>query len=81
MGLKKVETNFLSNWDDEEEDITDGGGWDDEKSHGEESSAIYVRSMQCPDDALEHGNREEEVNSEPPVVTRSGRVVKSGHLT
>jgi hypothetical protein len=76
-----VDTTFLSDWEDEEEDITDGGGWDDEKSEGEEGSVIYVRSMQCPVDALEHGNRGEEVNSEPPVVTRSGRVVKSSHLT
>ena len=81
VGSKKVDTNCLSDWEDEEEDITDGGGWDDEKSEGEEGSVIYVRSMQCPVDALEHGNRGEEVNSEPPVVTRSGRVVKSSHLT
>jgi hypothetical protein len=77
-----VDTDFLSDWEDEEEDITDGGEWDDEKSEEEEEgSVIYFRSMQCPVDALEHGNRGEEVNSEPPVITRSGRVVKSGHLT
>ena len=76
-----MDTNCLSDWEDEEEDITDGGGWDDEKSEGEEGSVIYVRSMQSPVDALEDGNSGEEVNSQPPVVTRSGRVVKTGHLT
>jgi hypothetical protein len=41
-----VDTNCLSDWDDEEGDITDGGVWDDEKSEGEEGSVIYVRSVQ-----------------------------------
>jgi hypothetical protein len=36
---------FLSDWEDEEEDITDGGGWNAEKSEEEEGSVIYFRSM------------------------------------
>jgi hypothetical protein len=39
---KKVDTNCLSDWEDEEEDITDGGWWDDENAEGEEGSVIYV---------------------------------------
>ena len=42
VGSKKVDTNCLSDWEDEEEDITDGEGWNDEKSEGEEGSVIYV---------------------------------------
>ncbi|KAF8535045.1 hypothetical protein BDD12DRAFT_894307 [Trichophaea hybrida] len=80
-GSKMVDTNCLSVWEDEEGDITDGGGWDDETSEGEEGSVIYVRSMQCPVDALEDGNNGQEVYGQPPVVTRSGRVVKTSHLT
>jgi hypothetical protein len=76
---KKVDTNCLSDWVDEEVDITDGGGWDEEKSEGKEGSIASVRSMQYPVDALENGSWGEEVNSQPPVVTRSGRVVKIGH--
>jgi len=32
------------------------------------------------EDAMEHGKGREGVSSQPPVVTRSGRVVKTGHL-
>jgi hypothetical protein len=39
---KKVDTNCISDWEDEEEDITDGGWWDDENAEGEEGSVIYV---------------------------------------
>jgi len=79
-GLVKMNTNFLSHWVVKKQDMTDGGGWEDEKSDGEECSVIYVRSMKLPFDALERGNRGQEFCSQPLVVTRSGRVVKSSYL-
>jgi hypothetical protein len=45
---KKVDTNCLGGCEDKEQDILDGGGWDDSTCQGEEGSEIYVRSMQCP---------------------------------
>jgi hypothetical protein len=42
---------------------------------------LYVTSMLCPVDAIEHGKRGEEIESVRPVVTRTMRVVKCGHLT
>ena len=32
------------------------------------------------EDAMEHGKGREVVSSQPPVMTRSGRVVKTSHL-
>jgi hypothetical protein len=38
VGSMTLDTNFLSDWKDKEEDFTDGGVWDDEKSEGDEGS-------------------------------------------
>ena len=58
-----------------------GRGWDEEKNWGEEDSVVYIGDMLDLEDAMEHGKGREGFSSEPPVVTRSGRVVKMGHLS
>jgi len=70
----------LRNWEDEEEDMVGGEGWDKEENGGEEDSVAYIGDMLDLQDAMEHGKGKEGVSSQPPVVTRSGRVVKRGHL-
>ena len=71
---------MLRNWEDEEEDMVGGEGWDKEENGGEEDSVAYIGDMLDLQDAMEHGKGKEGVSSQPPVVTRSGRVVKRGHL-
>jgi len=41
---------------------------------------VHADDMLRPEDAIEHGKGREGVGSQPPVVTRSGRVVKTGHM-
>lgn len=60
-----MDTSCLSDWEDEEEDITDGGGWDDVKHKWDQGSFIYVQSRPYPVDGTEDGGRGEEVKSLP----------------
>ena len=71
---------MLSDWLDEEEDMVGGVGWDEEENGGEEDSVVYIGDMLNLEDAMEYGKWREGVSSQAPVVTRSGRVVKTGHL-
>jgi len=80
IGAKKVPVNVLSYWENEEEDMVGGERWDEEENRGEEDSVVYIGDMLDLEDAMEHGKGREGVSSQPPVVTRSGRVVKMGHL-
>ena len=80
IGAKKVPVIVLSDWEDEEEDMVGGEEWDEEDNGGEENSVVYIGDMLDLEDDMEHVKGREGVNSEPPVVTRSGRVVKMGHL-
>jgi len=80
IGAKKVGVIVLSDWEDEEEDMVGGEEWDEEDNGGEENSVVYIGDMLDLEDAMEHGKWREGVSSQPPVVTRSGRVVKTGHL-
>jgi len=80
IGAKKVPVIVLSDWEDEEEDMVGGKRWDEEENGGEEDSVVYICDMLGLEDAMEHGKVREGVSSQPPVVTRSGRVVETGHL-
>jgi len=80
IGAKKVPAIVLSDWEDEEEDMAGGKGWDKEENGEEEDSVVYIGDMLDLEDAIEHGKGREGVSSQPPVVTRPGRVVKTGHL-
>jgi hypothetical protein len=80
IGTKKAPVIVLSDWEDEEEDMVGGVGWDEEENGGEEDSVVYIGDMLDLEDAMEYGKGREGVSSQPPVVTRSGRVVKTGHL-
>jgi len=80
IDTKKAPVIVLSDWEDEEEDMVGGVGWDEEENVGEEDSVVYIGDMLDLEDAMEYGKGREGVSSQPPVVTRSGRVVKTGHL-
>jgi hypothetical protein len=80
IGAKKVPVIVLSDWEDEEEDMVGGKGWDKEENGGKGDSVVYIGDMLDLEDAMEHGKEREGVSSQPPVVTRSGRVVQTGHL-
>jgi len=80
IGRKKAPVIVLSNWKDEEEDMVGGVGWDKEENGGEEDSVLYIGDMLDLEDTMEYGEGREGVSSQPPVVTRSGRVIKTGHL-
>jgi hypothetical protein len=80
IGTKKEPAIVLSDWEDEEEDMVGGVGWNEEENGGEEDSVVYIGDMLDLEDAMEYGKGREGVSSQPPVVTRSGRVVKTGHL-
>jgi len=77
---KKVSVIVLSDWEDEEDNMVGGKGWDEEQNGGEEDSVVNIGDMLDLEDAMEHGKGREAVSSQPPVVTKSGRVVKMGHL-
>jgi len=47
---------------------------------GEEDSIVYIGDMLDLENAMEYGKGRKGVSSQLPVVTRSGRVVKTGHL-
>jgi len=81
IGAKKVPAIVLSDWEDDEEDMVGEKGWDEEEKGGEEDSVVYIGDMLDLEDTIEHGKWREGVSSEPPVVTRSGRVVKTGYLS
>jgi len=80
IGTKKAPVIVLSDWQDEEEDMVGGVGWDEVENGGEEDSVVYIGDMLDLEDAIEYGKGREGVSSQPPAVTRSGRVVKTGHL-
>ena len=78
---KKVGVIVLTGWEDEEEVMVGGKGlWNEKENGGEEDSVVYIGDMLNLEDAMEHVKGREGVSSQPPVVTRSGRVVKTGHL-
>jgi hypothetical protein len=57
-----------------------GKRWDEEENGGEEDFVVCIGDMLDLVNAMEHGKGREGVSSQPPVVTRSGRVVKMGHV-
>jgi len=57
-----------------------GVGQDKEENGGEEDSVVYIGDMLDVEDAMEYGNGREGVSSQPPVVTRSERVLKKDHM-
>jgi len=80
IGTKKALEIVLRDCEDEEEDMVGGVGWDEEENGVEEDSVVYIGNMLNLEDAMEYEKRREGVSSQPPVVTRSRRVVKTGHL-
>jgi hypothetical protein len=80
IGTQRAAEIMLSDLEDEEEDMVCGVEWDKEENGGEEDSVIYIGDMLDLEDAMEYGKGRERVSSQPPVVTRSGRVVKRGHV-
>ena len=80
IGAKKAPVIVPSDWEDEEKDMMGGRGWDEEVNGGEEDSVVYIGNMLDLENAMEYGKGRKGVSSQLPVVTRSGRVVKTGHL-
>jgi len=80
IGAQKVPVIVLSDWDDEEEDMVGGKQWNEKENGGEEDSVVYIGDMLNLEDTMKHGKVREGVTSQTPVVTRLGRVVKTGHL-
>jgi hypothetical protein len=76
----EVPVIVLSDCEDEEDDTVGAMGWYKEENWGEEDSVIYIGDMLDLEDAMKHGKGREGVSSQPSVVTRSERVVKTGHL-
>jgi len=52
-----------SDWEDEEEDMVGGEGWDKEENEGEEHSVVYIGDMLDLENAMEHGKGREVVSS------------------
>jgi len=77
---KKIPVIVHSDWENEEEDMVGGKECDEVENGGEEDSVVNIGDMLDLEDAIEHGNGRKGVSSQPPVVTRSGRGVKTGHL-
>jgi len=69
-----------SDWQDEKEDTVAGKEWDEKENGWEEDCIEYIGDMLDLEDAMEYGNGREGVSSQPPVVTSSGRVVRTGQL-
>jgi len=80
IGTKKATVIVLSDWEHEGEDMAGGVGWDEEEIGGEEDSVVYIGDMLDLEDAMEYAKGREAVSSQPPVVTRSQRVVKIRYL-
>jgi len=77
---KKVPVIVLRDWDNEEEGMVGGVGWNEEGNEEEEDSVVYIDDMLDLEDSMEYENGRQGVSSQPPVVTRSYRVVKTGQL-
>jgi hypothetical protein len=73
-------TLVLSDWEeaDEEEDVDDPGSGSEIEE--EEDSFVDVDDILDPEGAPECRKLRLEAALRPPVVTRSGRVVKTTHL-
>jgi len=80
IGAKMVPEIVLSDWKNKEEEMVGGEGWDKEENWGEEDTVVYSGDMLDQEDAMEYGKGRKGVSSQPRVVTRSGRVVTTGHL-
>jgi len=80
IGTQKAPVIVLSDWEDGEKDMVGGVGWDEKEDGGEKDSVVYIGDMLDLENAMEYGKGREGVSSQPQVVTRSGRVVKTGHL-
>jgi hypothetical protein len=76
LGAKMVPVIVRSEWEHEEEGMLGGKRWNKEENRGEDDSDIYIDDILDLEDAMEHGKGREWVSSQPPVVTRSGRVVR-----
>jgi hypothetical protein len=57
-----------------------GKGWNEEENGRKEDSVVDIGDKLDLEDAMEHRKGREGLSSQPPVVTRSGTVVKTGHL-
>ena len=80
IGTKQAPDIELSDSDNAEDNILCGVGWDEKENGEEEDSVVYIGDMLDLEDAMKYGKGREGVSSLPPVVTRSGRVVETGHL-
>jgi hypothetical protein len=80
IAAKMAPAILRSDWQHEKEDTLSGKEWDVEENGWEKDSVVYIYDMLDLEDAMEHGNGREEVSSQPPVVTSSGRVVRMGQL-
>jgi len=81
IGTKMAPVIVLCNQEGEEEDMVSGVGCDEKETRGDEDSVVYIGDMLDLEHPMEYRNEREGVCSPPPVVTRSGRVVKTGHLS
>jgi hypothetical protein len=79
MCTKKALGIVLSDWTDEEDDIVGGVEWDAKVNGGEENSVVYIGDMLDLENTMEYGKGRQGVTSQPPVVTTSGSMVKTGH--
>jgi len=80
IGTRKAPLIVLSDGQDEEEDMVGGVRWEEKENWGEEDSVVYIGDMLDLEDAMQYGKGRKGVSSQPPVVTRSGRVVKTGYV-
>jgi hypothetical protein len=67
IGAKKVPVIVLGDWEDEEEDMLGGKGWDEKENGGMEDSVIYIGDMLDLEDAMEHGKGRERVVVNPQL--------------
>ena len=58
IGTKKAHVIMLSDWQDEEENLVGGVGWEEEENWGEEDSVVYIGDMLDLEDAMEYGRGE-----------------------
>jgi hypothetical protein len=77
---KKTPVIVLCDWEDEEENMMGGVGWHENENRGEEDSVVYIGDMLDRKNPMEYGKGRDGVSSQPPVLTRSGRVAKTDHL-
>ena len=80
IGIRKNSLSLLSNREEtEEEEMIAEAGWGSEIEEYEDSS-VDIDDILDPEEAPARRILRLEATQRPPVVTRSGRVVKVGNL-